>query len=67
MNDIIIGDIVFILLKRIFNKGGSVIKIRNKEFEVLFLLCFYYFDVFFCEDIEKKIWSESYVIDNILI
>ena len=66
MNDIIIGDIVFTPLKRTLNKGGSVIKIRNKESEVLSLLCFHYPDVLSREDIEKKIWSESYVTDNTL-
>ncbi|EPZ8125449.1 winged helix-turn-helix domain-containing protein [Yersinia enterocolitica] len=66
MNDIIIGDIVFTPLKRTLNKGGGVIKIRNKESEVLSLLCFHYPDVLSREDIEKKIWSESYVTDNTL-
>lgn len=66
MNDIIIGDIVFTPLKRTLNKGGSVIKIRNKESEVLSLLCFHYPDVLSRDDIEKKIWSESYVTDNTL-
>lgn len=66
MNDIIIGDIIFTPLKRTLNKGGSVIKIRNKESEVLSLLCFHYPDVLSREDIEKKIWSESYVTDNTL-
>ncbi|HHL2560522.1 TPA: transcriptional regulator [Yersinia enterocolitica] len=66
MNDIIIGDTVFTPLKRTLSKGGSVIKIRNKESEVLSLMCFYYPDVLSREDIEKKIWSESYVTDNTL-
>lgn len=66
MNDIIIGDFVFTPLKRTLSKGGCVIKIRNKESEVLSLLCFHYPDVLCREDIERKIWSESYVTDNTL-
>lgn len=66
MSDIIIGDFIFTPLKRTLKKGGGVIKIRNKESEVLSLLCFYYPDVLSREDIEKNVWSETYVTDNTL-
>lgn len=66
MDEIIIGDIIFTPQKRIINKGGSTIKIRNKESEVLALLCHNYPISLSREDIEKEIWGGSYVTDNTL-
>lgn len=42
MDEIILGDIIFTPLKRTLTKGGCVFKIRNKEAEVLSLLCTHY-------------------------
>lgn len=58
MDEIIIGDIIFTPQKRMINKGGSTIKIRNKESEVLALLCHNY-PISSREDIEKEIWGGS--------
>ncbi|WP_174848663.1 winged helix-turn-helix domain-containing protein [Yersinia artesiana] len=66
MGEIIIGDIIFTPLKRTLNKRGGVIKIRNKEAEVLSLLCSHYPEALSREDIEVKIWEGSYVTDNTL-
>ncbi|MGP2412478.1 winged helix-turn-helix domain-containing protein [Yersinia sp. 2553 StPb PI] len=66
MDEIMIGDILFTPQKRIINKGGSFIKMRNKESEVLFLLCHNYPDSLTRDDIEKEIWGGSYVTDNTL-
>lgn len=66
MDEIIIGDIIFTPQKRMINKGGSTIKIRNKESEVLALLCHNYPISLSREDIEKEIWGGSYVTDNTL-
>jgi DNA-binding winged helix-turn-helix (wHTH) protein len=66
MDEIIIGDIIFTPKKRMINKGGSIVKIRNKESEVLSLLCHHYPSSISREDIEKKIWEGSYVTDNTL-
>ncbi|WP_432323993.1 winged helix-turn-helix domain-containing protein [Yersinia enterocolitica] len=66
MDEIILGDIIFTPLKRTLSKGGSVFKIRNKEAEVLSLLCSHYPEALSREDIEEKIWAGSYVTDNTL-
>ncbi|MBS0056390.1 winged helix-turn-helix domain-containing protein [Yersinia sp. Marseille-Q3913] len=66
MDEIIIGNIIFTPTKRTINKGGAVVKIRNKESEVLSLLCHHYPSSLSREDIEKEIWGESYVTDNTL-
>lgn len=61
-----IGDILFTPQKRMINKRGSLIKMRNKESEVLSLLCHNYPDYLTRDDIEKEIWGGSYVTDNTL-
>ncbi|AJI85319.1 hypothetical protein CH54_3467 [Yersinia rochesterensis] len=66
MDEIILGDIVFTPRKRIINNRGCITKIRNKESEVLSLLCSHYPEAISREDIEKKIWLGSYVTDNTL-
>lgn len=66
MDEIIIGDIIFSPRKRTLNKRGCILKIRNKESEVLSLLCSHYPEAMSRENIEKKIWSGSYVTDNTL-
>ncbi|CNB20280.1 transcriptional regulator [Yersinia enterocolitica] len=66
MDEIILGDIIFTPLKRTLTKGGCVFKIRNKEAEVLSLLCTHYPEALSREDIEEKIWEGSYVTDNTL-
>lgn len=66
MDEIILGDIIFTPLKRTLSKGGCVSKIRNKEAEVLSLLCSHYPEALSREDIEEKIWEGSYVTDNTL-
>ncbi|WP_174634775.1 winged helix-turn-helix domain-containing protein [Yersinia thracica] len=66
MGEIIIGDIVFTPRKRTLNKRGCITKIRNKESEVLSLLCSHYPEAISREEIEKKIWLGSYVTDNTL-
>ncbi|CNI19352.1 reguatory protein [Yersinia frederiksenii] len=66
MNEIIIGDIIFIPKKRIINKKGNIIKIRNKESEVLSLLCEQYPGSLSRESLEQEIWKGTYVTDNTL-
>lgn len=66
MNEIIIGSIIFIPQQRMVNKNGSVVKLRNKESELLSLLCSHYPDCLSREMIEKEIWVGSYVTDNTL-
>ncbi|MFW5389527.1 winged helix-turn-helix domain-containing protein [Yersinia sp. 2542 StPb PI] len=66
MDEIMIGDILFTPQKRMINKRGSLIKMRNKESEVLSLLCHNYPDSLTRDDIEKEIWGDSYVTDNTL-
>ncbi|MFL4558576.1 transcriptional regulator [Yersinia kristensenii] len=66
MDEIIIGDIIFSPRKRTLNKRGCILKIRNKESEVLYLLCSHYPEAISRENIEKKIWLGSYVTDNTL-
>lgn len=66
MGEIIIGDIIFNPLKRTLGKKGGIIKIRNKESEVLSLLCSHYPDALSREDIEGTVWEGSYVTDNTL-
>lgn len=66
MDEITLGNIIFTPLKRTLNKKGDVIKIRNKEAEVLSLLCSHYPEALSREDIEGKIWEGSYVTDNTL-
>lgn len=66
MDEIIIGNITFTPSKRTINKGGAVVKIRNKESEVLSLLCHHYPSSLSREEIEREIWGESYVTDNTL-
>lgn len=66
MGEIIIGNIIFTPLKRTLNKNGDITKIRNKEAEVLSLLCSHYPEALSREDIEGKIWGGSYVTDNTL-
>ncbi|MDN0112329.1 winged helix-turn-helix domain-containing protein [Yersinia mollaretii] len=66
MDEIIIGNIIFTPSKRTINKGGAVVKIRNKESEVLSLLCHHYPSSLSREEIEREIWGESYVTDNTL-
>ncbi|CFQ33768.1 MULTISPECIES: winged helix-turn-helix domain-containing protein [Yersinia] len=66
MDEIIIGNIIFTPTKRAINKGGAIVKIRNKESEVLSLLCHHYPSSLSREDIEREIWGESYVTDNTL-
>ncbi|CNH51834.1 reguatory protein [Yersinia pekkanenii] len=66
MDEILIGDIIFTPKKRMINKGGSMVKIRNKESELLFLLCHHYPSSLSREDLEKAVWEGSYVTDNTL-
>lgn len=66
MGEIIIGDIIFNPLKRTLGKNGGIIKIRNKESEVLSLLCSHYPNALTREDIEGMVWEGSYVTDNTL-
>lgn len=66
MNEIIIGNIIFTPLKRTLSKGDGIVKIRNKESEVLSLLCSHYPVALSREDIEEKVWEGSYVTDNTL-
>ncbi|WP_145516430.1 winged helix-turn-helix domain-containing protein [Yersinia aleksiciae] len=66
MDEIIIGNIIFDPIKRTINKEGVVVKIRNKESELLSLLCHHYPSSLSREDIEREIWGESYVTDNTL-
>lgn len=66
MNEIIIGDILFTPKKRVISREGSDTRIRNKESEVLSLLCNHYPDPISREVIEKEIWAGSYVTDNTL-
>ncbi|ATM87207.1 transcriptional regulator [Yersinia massiliensis] len=66
MDEIVIGNIKFTPDKRILNKGGVVVKMRNKESEVLHLLCHHYPSTLSREDLEKEIWGDSYVTDNTL-
>ncbi|MCB5310097.1 winged helix-turn-helix domain-containing protein [Yersinia massiliensis] len=66
MGEITIGNIKFTPDKRILNKGGVVVKMRNKESEVLSLLCHHYPSTLSREDLEKEIWGDSYVTDNTL-
>ncbi|NIL23374.1 transcriptional regulator [Yersinia mollaretii] len=66
MDEIIIGNIIFTPSKRTVNRGGVVVKIRNKESEVLSLLCHHYPSSLSREEIEREIWGESYVTDNTL-
>lgn len=66
MDEIAIGDIVFFPQKRILDKGGRTLKIRNKESEVLLFLCNHYPAALSREEIEQKVWEGSYVTDNTL-
>lgn len=66
MNEIIIGDIIFTPLKRTLSKMGGIVKIRNKESEILSLLCSHYPTALSREDIEEKVWKGSYLTDNTL-
>ncbi|WP_315851244.1 winged helix-turn-helix domain-containing protein [Yersinia massiliensis] len=66
MGEITIGNIKFTPDKRILNKGGVVVKMRNKESEVLSLLCHHYPSTLSREDLEREIWGDSYVTDNTL-
>ncbi|CNL21946.1 winged helix-turn-helix domain-containing protein [Yersinia aldovae] len=66
MSEIIIGDILFTPKKRVVSRSGNDTKIRNKESEILTLLCHHYPDSISREVIEKEIWTGSYVTDNTL-
>ncbi|WP_261374223.1 winged helix-turn-helix domain-containing protein, partial [Yersinia similis] len=66
MNTIVINDIFFTPQKRTIDRNGKVTKIRNKESELLSLLCDYYPESMSREDIEKRLWEGSYVTDNTL-
>ncbi|AAM86742.1 transcriptional regulatory family protein [Yersinia pestis PY-13] len=61
-----INDVFFTPQKRTIDRNGKVTKIRNKESELLSLLCEYYPEPISREDIEKRLWEGSYVTDNTL-
>lgn len=66
MDEIIIGNIKFTPDKRILNKGGVVVKMRNKESEVLRLLCHHYPSTLSREDLEKILRRKYGVIVMLL-
>lgn len=66
MDKIFIGDISFTPKTRCVDQDGREIKLRNKESEVLALLCDRYPDAVSRAQIEKAIWTDSYVTDNTL-
>ncbi|CAM3350782.1 MULTISPECIES: winged helix-turn-helix domain-containing protein [Yersinia] len=66
MDRIFIGDITFTPKIRAVEHDGNEVKLRNKESEVLALLCDNYPDPVSREQIEKTIWTDSYVTDNTL-
>lgn len=66
MNVIVINDVFFNPQKRMIDRDGRIIKIRNKESELLSLLCSHYPDPLSREDIEKALWGGSYLTDNTL-
>ncbi|WP_258179870.1 winged helix-turn-helix domain-containing protein, partial [Yersinia pseudotuberculosis] len=63
---IVINDVFFTPQKRTIDRNGKITKIRNKESELLSLLCEYYPEPISREDIEKRLWEGSYVTDNTL-
>ncbi|ASX26195.1 winged helix-turn-helix domain-containing protein [Candidatus Williamhamiltonella defendens] len=66
MKNIFIGNSLFIPKTRVIKQEGREIKIRNKESELLFLLCKKYPNHISREEIEKQIWTQTYVTDNTL-
>ncbi|WP_246103916.1 winged helix-turn-helix domain-containing protein, partial [Yersinia ruckeri] len=66
MEKIYIGDVSFIPKIRSLELNGIEVKLRNKESEVLALLCECYPDPVSRDKIENSIWTDSYVTDNTL-